>query len=60
MPFTPEEIRRWHDARRKLEIEPDRAPPEPIAICIHCQMPFGINGGVITGDVALCDVCNGD
>jgi len=59
-PFTPEEIRLWHDAKRKLEIEPDRAPPKPIAIYIQCQMPFGISGGVITGDVALCDVCNGN
>jgi formylmethanofuran dehydrogenase subunit E len=60
MPFTPEEIRQWHDARRKLQVEPERALSEPIATCIHCQKPFGANEGVVEDDVALCDVCNGD
>lgn len=60
MPFTPEEIRQWHDQRRKRDVDPPRASATPVAVCIHCQRPFGINDGVITADVAVCDVCNGD
>lgn len=60
MPFTPEEIRRWKTEMRKREIEPSPASPQAIVVCVHCQMPFGINAGVVTDDVAICDVCNGD
>ena len=61
MPFTDDEKRRWHEAKRMGEHGSERAyRSEPVAICLHCQNPFGINDGVITDEVALCDVCNGD
>jgi hypothetical protein len=61
MPFTEDEKRRWHEAKRAREHRPERVlRSEPVAICIHCQNPFGINEGVFTDEVALCDVCNGD
>lgn len=59
MPFTPEEVSKWHKRRR--EAKPDFGfKSTPVAICIHCQNPFGISEGVITDEIALCDVCNGD
>ena len=61
MPFTDNEKRRWHEAKRKGERGPEPAyRSQPVAICLHCQNPLGINDGVITDEVALCDVCNGD
>ncbi|MBR0550886.1 hypothetical protein [Stakelama marina] len=61
MAFTDEEKRRWHDEKLSRERRPEPGyRSEPIAICIHCQNPFGINEGVISGEVALCDLCNGD
>ena len=32
----------------------------PTANCIHCSLPFAIGAGVITDEVALCDICSGD
>lgn len=29
-------------------------------VCVHCQNPFGIGEGVITKEVALCDICASD
>lgn len=60
MSFTEEEKRLWHEEKRHREQHPPRAQPEPIAVCVHCQRPFGINEGVVTEDAALCDICNGD
>jgi len=61
MPFTEDEIRAWHEARRRLEHRPQPIwRPEARAICINCHNPFGFNEGVITDDVALCDICAGD
>ena len=61
MPFTEDEKRRWHEAKRARERRPKGVyPSEPNAICIHCNNPFGISEGVVTDEVALCDVCNGD
>ena len=61
MPFTDEEKRLWHEEKKKRENRPTAVfRSEPIAVCVHCQNPFGINEGVITSEVALCDVCNGD
>lgn len=61
MPFTEEEKRLWHEEKMKQECRPTPVfRSKPIAVCVHCHNPFGINGGVITPDVALCDVCNGD
>jgi hypothetical protein len=61
MTFTAEEILEWHEAKRLREAKPDfQFKSAPVAICINCQNPFGINEGVITEDVAICDICNGD
>jgi hypothetical protein len=61
VPFTDEEFRRWHEEKQKRE---HRAPVEfldpPIAVCVHCDQPFGITQGVVTDQVGICDVCNGD
>ncbi len=61
MPFTEDEKRRWHEDKSQREHRPSDAYfSEPIAICIHCKNPFGVSEGVITDEIALCDVCNGD
>ena len=61
MPFTEEEKRAWHAAKRTREDQP-RATfrPEPVAVCVHCQNPFGISEGFIADEFALCDICSGD
>jgi hypothetical protein len=61
MPFTEDEWRAWHDEKRAREhrAQPVHRPP-PAAICINCQSPFGLSAGVITDQVALCDICSGD
>ncbi|MFN5129016.1 MAG: hypothetical protein ACK519_11525 [Sphingomonadaceae bacterium] len=61
MAFTPDEIRQWHEEKRRREAKSDFTfKSAPAAICINCQNPFGTNEGVITDEVAICDVCNGD
>ena len=61
MSFTQEEFRRWHEEKQKRGYRPPFAFRDPpIAVCVHCHQPFGINGPVVTDEVALCDVCNGD
>ena len=61
MPFTNEEKRLWHEQKKKRENRPTPVfRSEPVAVCVHCQNPFGTNEGAITTEVALCDVCNGD
>jgi hypothetical protein len=61
MAFRDEERLRWHEEKLRAEWRPPlRQRSAPVAVCIHCQNPFGINEGVVTDDVALCDVCNGD
>lgn len=60
MSFTEEERLAWHREKREREQETPPCRPTPIATCVHCQRPFGINEGVITSEVALCDICNGD
>lgn len=61
MPFTDEEKRHWHEEKSKREYRPaPLARAEPIAVCVHCQNPFGVNEGIVTPDVAICDVCNGE
>jgi len=61
MPFTEEEKRAWHEAKRAHghRLRPVHAPA-PVAVCVHCQNPFGANEGVVTGEAALCDICLGD
>jgi len=61
MPFTDEERRQWHEEKRRREHRPQVAYREPpVATCLHCQRPFGINEGVILDEGALCDICDGD
>jgi len=60
MPFTPEEIRKWHEEKAERERKLTSAPAKTVKpyICIHCNRPFGANEGVVTGEIALCDICN--
>jgi hypothetical protein len=61
MTFTNEEFQEWHRAKREREWKPRPAYQSPLRLtCIHCGLPFNINDGVVTEEVALCDVCNGD
>ena len=61
MPFTEEERARWHEEKLRRERRPAATyMSPPAATCIHCHNPFGISEGVITPEVAICDVCNGD
>lgn len=61
MSFTEEERRAWHAEKRARERRQDPVNrSEPVAVCIHCQNPFGINEGIVTDEIALCDVCDGD
>ena len=60
MPFTEEERRAWHEEKRARERRPDPVyRPRPVAVCINCHNPFGINEGIITDEFALCDICDG-
>jgi hypothetical protein len=59
--FTDEERLAWHERKRTVEHHSRPAPEPPAApLCVNCQNPFGINEGVITDEVALCDICSGD
>jgi hypothetical protein len=61
MPFSEEEKRAWHDAKREREKQPEvRSRASPVTECIHCGQPFGFGEGFISDEVSLCDVCNGD
>ncbi len=61
MPFTEDEKRAWHAEKRAREHRPlPKQRPALVAICVHCQNPFGIGEGAITEEAALCDLCLGD
>jgi len=61
MAFTKEEFEIWHRAKLQSEFRPTSPyRSQPIATCVNCQSPFGSNEGVITDEVAICDVCNGE
>ena len=61
MPFTDHEREQWHREKRAREYRPPVQWAEPAAaVCIHCHQSFGLSSGVITAEVAICDVCNGD
>jgi hypothetical protein len=61
MAFTEEEIRQWHAEKQARERKPEPVfTSAPIATCVHCHLPFGVNGGVVTSEVAICDICLGD
>jgi hypothetical protein len=61
MPFTEEEKRAWHIAKRQREFRPE---PDfrirPVTKCVYCGQPFGYAEGYISDDVSLCDACDGD
>lgn len=59
--FSEKEKQAWLDEKRSREQRSTRiARPTPVAVCVSCQNPFGFSEGVITDEVALCDVCAGD
>ncbi len=61
MGFTDEEFAAWHRAKLQREFKPTpeyRSPP--VATCVHCHRAFAISEGIITDDVAICDICNAD
>ena len=61
MAFSQEEFEAWHKAKLAKELQPPvNYRPPPLAICVSCHNSFGINEGVITDEVAICDICNGD
>ncbi len=60
LPFSDEERARWHEEKRARETPPPLPRPDPVAVCVSCQLPFGINEGVVTEEAAMCDVCNGE
>lgn len=61
MTFTDKERRAWHAEKQRREMKPPSRPnATPAAICVNCQMPFGISDGVVTEEAALCDICNGE
>ena len=66
MPFTEDEKQQWHRERAAAaaQIESDRLRAlsqarklNAAAICLHCQNPFGLGEGIITGDAEMCYVC---
>ena len=61
MPFTDEEFEAWHEAKLKREWRPTTVFHDPgIATCVCCQRTFGITGGTVTEDFAICDACDSD
>lgn len=61
MPFTDEEKRAWHEAKRQREMRPEiRSRPPAVAECLHCGQPFGFGEGYISDEISLCDFCDGD
>lgn len=64
MPFTNKEREQYLAEKKKREFahchDTTRCRPEAVAVCVHCQNGFGVNEGVITDDVSICDVCLGD
>ncbi len=66
MTFKPEENEEWHRKRRAewAEIEAGRQRERErarraaaIAVCTHCDNPFGFGEGVITDEVQMCYIC---
>lgn len=59
--FSEEEKQTWLDEKRDQE-RPKQSilGSGPVAVCVHCNNPFGVAEGVVTDEVALCDVCAGD
>lgn len=59
--FSEEEKQAWLDEKRDRErLRQPTLRSTPVAVCVHCHIPFGINEGVMTDEFALCDVCLGD
>jgi len=60
-PFSEMERRAWFEDKRARERQDQPIyRSASVAVCVHCQIPFGINEGVVTGQVALCSACLGD
>jgi hypothetical protein len=61
MPFTDEEKRAWHEAKRQREKLPESVwRSKPVTECMHCGSPFGFGEGYISDEVSLCDACDDD
>lgn len=61
MAFTEEEKRAWHDTKREREMRSESTwRPTPVTECVHCGRPFGHGEGYISGEISLCDTCDGD
>ncbi len=61
MAFIEEEFEAWHRAKLQRELKPTpQYQSPPVAECVSCHRPFGYGEGTITGEVAICDICNGD
>ena len=61
MPFTDEEKRAWHEAKRQREMRPEiRSRSPAVAECLHCGQPFGFGEGYFSDEISLCDFCDGD
>ena len=57
MPFTDEDVELGQE-KQSREYRPPFEGRQNLSLSACCHNPFGISEGVITNDVALCDVCN--
>jgi hypothetical protein len=56
-----EEKRAWHEAKREREKRPECAwRPNPVIEFVRCGRSFGYGEGYISGEISLCDACDGD
>lgn len=60
MPFTDEEVRKWHADKRRREQRPAAQRPDPITTCYICHQPFGRGEGHIGDDWSVCLACDDD
>ena len=61
MSFKDEEKGQWHEYKNRPHGFPDsNLQSYHVAECIHCKNPFRISDGIITDEIALCDICNGN
>jgi len=60
-PFSEMERRAWLEEKHARERrDQPLSCSTHVAICVHCQIPFGISEGVVTHEATLCYVCLGD
>lgn len=60
MPFTEAERKAWHAERARQRRDRPAWPDQNPNVCIHCGNAFELSDGVVTDEVAICDVCNGE